>query len=128
MAVRGLPFPPAAAKILIRMMPALGTRGKRQQAAGTGTGAQGWDRMIETGRDIDAAIIGALSAVAPEVQPDGLDPDRPFRDQIELDSVDFLGFVLGLEKRLSLKVPELDYPQLSTLDGCRVYLRTRMDS
>lgn len=83
--------------------------------------------MTETGRDIDAAIDQSLRAVAPEAVLADLDAERPFRDQIDLDSVDFLGFVLGIEKRLALKVPELDFPQLSSLDGCRVYLRTRMD-
>ena len=71
---------------------------------------------------LDAVIFDSLVAVAPEVEPAGLDPERPFRDQIEIDSVDFLNFVLGLEKRLKISVPDLEYPQLSTLAGCRAYL------
>ncbi|HYD66393.1 acyl carrier protein [Azospirillum sp.] len=72
--------------------------------------------------EIDTVIIDALTAVAPDVDPAALDPAQPFRDQIEIDSVDFLNFVLGIERRLGLRVPELDYPQFSTLDGCRAYL------
>jgi acyl carrier protein len=71
---------------------------------------------------LDAMIFDALTAVAPEAEPAALDPERPFRDQIEIDSVDFLNFVLGLEKRLKISVPDLEYPQLSTLAGCRAYL------
>ncbi len=71
---------------------------------------------------LDAVIFDALTAVAPEAEPEALDPDQPFRDQIEIDSVDFLNFVLNLEKRLKISVPDLEYPQLSTLSGCRAYL------
>ena len=81
---------------------------------------------METGAqrrsEIDTVIIDALAAVAPDADTGALDPARPFRDQIEIDSVDFLNFVLGIERRLGLRVPELDYPQFSTLDGCRAYL------
>lgn len=72
--------------------------------------------------EIDTVIIDALAAVAPEADPGALDPAVPFRDQIEIDSVDFLNFVLHIERRLGIRVPELDYPQFSTLDGCRAYL------
>jgi len=80
----------------------------------------GDDAAIRAG--LDTAIFAALKAVAPEADPAGLDPEQPFRDQIEIDSVDFLNFVLGLEKRLGISVPDLDYPQLSSLAGCRAYL------
>jgi len=77
---------------------------------------------------LDAVIFEALLAVAPEADPAELDPDRPFRDQIEIDSVDFLNFVLGLEKRLNISVPDLEYPQLSTLAGCRAFLARAVES
>lgn len=71
---------------------------------------------------LDEVIFDSLTAVAPEAEPAALDPEQPFRDQIEIDSVDFLNFVMGLEKRLKISVPDLEYPQLSTLAGCRAYL------
>ena len=55
--------------------------------------------------------------------PGALDPDVDFRDQFELDSVDYLNLVLELEKRLGIHVPEVDYPRLSCLAGCLGYLR-----
>lgn len=70
-------------------------------------------------------IIDALTRVAPDVDPNILDPGINFRDQFEVDSVDFLGFVLDLEKRLGTRIPEIDYPKLSSLQGCLAYLRPR---
>lgn len=81
--------------------------------------ASAWSRA-----EIGAAVGEALKAVAPESDPASLDPDSPFRDQLDIDSVDFLNFVLGVEKRLGVRVPETDYPQLSTLAGCLAYLET----
>ncbi|PWC56834.1 acyl carrier protein [Azospirillum sp. TSO22-1] len=77
---------------------------------------------------LDTTIFEALLAVAPEADPAALDPERPFRDQIDIDSVDFLNFVLGLEKRLNISVPDLEYPQLSTLAGCRAFLARAVES
>lgn len=68
-------------------------------------------------------IVDALIHVAPEVDPNTLNPASNFRDQFEMDSVDFLGFVLDLEKRLGRRIPELDYPKLSSLQGCLAYLQ-----
>lgn len=71
---------------------------------------------------LTALIIETLIAVAPDVDPGALDPDASFRDQFEIDSVDFLNFVLQLEKALGIRVPEMDYPKLSGLKGCLIYL------
>ena len=68
-------------------------------------------------------IIDSLIKVAPDVDPNALDPDINFRDQFEVDSVDFLGFVLDLEKRLGSKIPEVDYPKLSSMKGSLSYLQ-----
>ena len=67
-------------------------------------------------------VLRALSEVAPDADLEALRPDVAFRDQIELDSLDFLNFVLALGKRLRIHVPEVDYPKLSTVDGCLAYL------
>jgi acyl carrier protein len=67
-------------------------------------------------------VLRALAGVAPDADLASLRPDQAFRDQIELDSLDFLNFVLALEKHLRIEVPESDYPKLATLDGCVAYL------
>ena len=68
-------------------------------------------------------IIDSLTKVAPDVDRNMLDPEINFRDQFDVDSVDFLGLVLDLEKRLEIKIPEVDYPKLSSMKGCLAYLR-----
>jgi acyl carrier protein len=67
-------------------------------------------------------VLEALAEAVPGAEAVALDPGRAFRDQIEMDSVDFLSFVLALEHRLGCRIPELDYPLLSSLDGALGYL------
>ena len=67
-------------------------------------------------------IISALTKAVPDVDEHAPDPQINFRDQFDVDSVDFLGFVLDLEKRLGIKIPEVDYPKLSSMKGCLAYL------
>ena len=73
-------------------------------------------------KPIASEVLEALSEVAPEADTSAIDPEVNFRDQIEIDSVDFLNFVVALERRLGVKIPELDYPRLSNLSGCVHYL------
>jgi len=67
-------------------------------------------------------VLDTLVGIAPDLDPGALDPDVAFRDQFEIDSVDFLSFVLALEKRLDRRIPETDFPKLSSLKGCLDYL------
>ena len=73
---------------------------------------------------IREAVLRNLTEIAPEAEPDTLKPDVAFRDQFEFDSVDFLNFAIALEKDLGIKIPELDFPKLSSLNGCVKYLST----
>lgn len=72
--------------------------------------------------EISTEILAALCEVAPEVDTSALDPTRNFRDQFEFDSIDFLDFVLKLEKKLAIKIPQAHYPQLSSLNGALDYV------
>jgi len=74
--------------------------------------------------EIKATALEALSDIAPEVDTGKLDEKISFRDQFDMDSVDYLNFVLTLEKKLAIKIPELDYPKLSSLEGCIAYLES----
>ncbi len=71
---------------------------------------------------IRAAVLRALGRVAPEADLEHLRPDIGFREQLDLDSMDFLNFVVGLHKDLHVEVPEKDYARLATLRGCVDYL------
>lgn len=78
-----------------------------------------------TSEELKRHVFDALLETAPEANTDGLDPAVSFRDQFEIDSVDFLNFVLSVEKRLNVKIPEVDYPKLSSLNGCISYLTAK---
>jgi len=66
--------------------------------------------------DLASAIHATLRRVVP-VAPTELDPQAPFRDQFEMDSLDFLNFVLALEKEHGVKIPEARYPRCASLGG-----------
>ena len=72
--------------------------------------------------EIRATVLRALGEIAPEADLATLEPDVPFRDQLDLDSMDFLNFVIALHAALDVDIPEADYPKLATLDGCVDYL------
>jgi acyl carrier protein len=71
-------------------------------------------------------VLRALADVAPEADPAMLRPDRPFRDQVDLDSFDFLNFMIGLHAQLGVDVPEADYPKLASLEAAVDYLDARL--
>lgn len=75
--------------------------------------------------DLKALVLRTLERIAPEMDPDQLDPELAFRDQLDLDSMDFLNFVIALHEELDLDIPESDYPQLASLDDCVRYLSAK---
>jgi acyl carrier protein len=82
--------------------------------------------MKMTEAEIRQIVRQALSNVAPEVDFDTIDPAKDLRDQIDIDSVDFLNFVIGLHKQLGVEIPDADVSKLVTLDGCVAYLTSRV--
>lgn len=75
-----------------------------------------------TDSSIRAAVLAELARIAPEVDAATLRGDVSLREQVDLDSMDFLNFLIGLSATLGIEVPETDYPRLATLDGCVDYL------
>ncbi len=71
---------------------------------------------------IKELIIDIIADIDEDAELDALDPEIPLRDQIELDSMDFLDIVMELRKRHQLQIPESDYGQLATLNSCADYL------
>ncbi|MFW5893869.1 MAG: acyl carrier protein, partial [Verrucomicrobiota bacterium] len=57
-----------------------------------------------------------------------LDPEQNLREQLDLDSMDFLDIVMELRKQYGVEVPENEYPQLATLNSCIDYLEPKMKS
>ena len=72
--------------------------------------------------EIREVVPRALGQIAPEADLSQLKPNLRIRDQLDIDSMDLLNFVIGLHKKFKVEIPELDYPGLATLDGCVDYL------
>ncbi len=72
--------------------------------------------------DVRKTVLGILGRIAPEADLGRLDPDVGLREELDIDSMDFLRFVEALHKELGVEVPEKDYPKLNTLRGCVAYL------
>ena len=76
--------------------------------------------------EIIEAIKDIIRTIAPDEDLSELKADVRLREQIELDSMDFLDIVMELRKRYGVQVPEEDYKELATLDGCVRYLAPRL--
>ena len=74
---------------------------------------------------IRSAVLAELRRIAPEVEEAELKPDRPLRDQVDLDSMDWLNFLVALHERLKVEIPESDYARLGTLDQVVDYLSSQ---
>jgi len=68
-------------------------------------------------------VLDVLSGIVPEAGFAGLRGNAVLRDELDLDSMDFLNFVAALHERARIAIPEADYPKLFTLDGAVAYLR-----
>jgi len=69
-----------------------------------------------------SAILETLKTVAPDADVDAVDPKGSFHEQFGIDSVDFMNLMLALEKKLGVSIPDVDYPKLSSLEGCLGFL------
>lgn len=76
--------------------------------------------------DIKASLVRALAEIAPETDAAGIDPSANLREALDLDSMDFLNFVVLVHELLHVDVPEADYPKMSTLDACVGYMASRL--
>lgn len=79
-----------------------------------------------TPAEIRDEIIDILEDIAPDEELDGLDDEKSFRDQLELDSMDFLDIVMELRKRHKVQVPEEDYGHLASMGSTVSYLEPKM--
>jgi acyl carrier protein len=72
--------------------------------------------------EIRVIVLTTLKTIAPELDEGSLRADRPLRAQVDLDSMDWLNFLLGLHEKLKVEIPESDYARLTTLDNVVAYL------
>ena len=67
-------------------------------------------------------VLDIISDIAPDEDVTNLDDSKSLREQLDLDSMDFLDIVMELRKRHKVEVPQEDYPKLATLQSCVAYL------
>ena len=82
--------------------------------------------MSET--EIRARVLEIIKSIAPELEESELRADRPLRDQIDLDSMDWLNVLVAVHEKLHVDIPEADYGKLVTLNDLVAYLGARVPS
>ncbi len=75
--------------------------------------------------DVRGEILSVLTTIAPEVEADDIADDALLRDQVDLDSMDWLNFLVGVHKRLNVDIAESDYASLRTLSDVVRYVEAR---
>lgn len=78
-----------------------------------------------TDQEVADLVERMLFTVAPEFEGEDIELDVPFREQFEIDSMDFLNFIIALHEETKIEIPEADYPMLETLGGCVAYLQQK---
>ncbi len=73
------------------------------------------------------AVVDALRSVAPESDPTAIDDAASLRDELDLDSMDFLNFVIAVHMALHVDIPEADYGKVQTLGGAVRYLAAKLE-
>lgn len=76
--------------------------------------------------EIKEIFYNIIKEIVPDEDLSNMDANKAIRDQIEIDSMDFLDIVLELRKRYKVDVPEEDYPKLDTINGFVDYLEPKL--
>jgi acyl carrier protein len=76
--------------------------------------------------ELRQTVLGVLKEIAPEADLSRLAPDAPIRDQLDVDSIDFMRFLIALNEKLHVDVPEADYPKVASVNGLLGYLGDRL--
>jgi acyl carrier protein len=79
-----------------------------------------------TTEDVRQVVLDIISDIAPDEDLAGIKDEVSLREQIDLDSMDFLDIVMELRKRHKVEVPAEDYPKLATMASCVSYLTPKM--
>jgi acyl carrier protein len=76
--------------------------------------------------EVISRLFDIIAEISPDLDLSDIDPDIPLRDQLELDSVDFLGVLMELQDRYGIEVPEEDFIEFETLNRCAKYLAPKI--
>jgi acyl carrier protein len=72
--------------------------------------------------EIKQALVEELGRIAPETDAGSLDPGADIREELDIDSFDFLNFIIALHERFKFDIPERDYPKLFSFGGAIDYV------
>ena len=78
-----------------------------------------------TADEIKSLYLRELHKIAPEVDLNDIDPAVDVREQIDLDSMDILNLAVAIHEATGVDIPEADYPQMTSVNGCIAYLSLR---
>lgn len=79
-----------------------------------------------TASEVRQIVLDIISDIAPDEDISNLDDKKSLREQLDLDSMDFLDIVMELRKRHKVEVPQEDYAQLASLESCVAYLSPKL--
>ncbi len=77
-------------------------------------------------QQVKEIVLSIIGVVAPDADLSNVRGDVALREQLDLDSMDFLDIVMELRKRYKVEVPKEDYEQLASLDSCAEYLGPKL--
>ena len=77
--------------------------------------------------DIRHVVEQELANIAPEIDVTKVAGSEDLREALDIDSMDFLNFIVALHKEFHVDLPESDYPQLVSIDGCVRYLERKLE-
>lgn len=75
--------------------------------------------------EVRKLVLAELMRIAPELEEGEVVPGKLLREQVDLDSMDWLNFLVALHERLKVEIPESDYARLGTLDQVVAYLSAK---
>ncbi|EXI77092.1 MAG: acyl carrier protein [Candidatus Accumulibacter phosphatis] len=76
-------------------------------------------------QELRAAVLSVVRTIAPELDAERIEADKPLRNQIDLDSMDWLNVILALREKFRVDIPESDYGKVQTLNAIVAYLGAR---
>ena len=76
--------------------------------------------------ELKQVVLEELSNIAPEIEADTIDPAADLREELDIDSMDFLNLIIALHERLHVDIPEADYGKLASIDAAVGYLNERV--
>ena len=76
--------------------------------------------------EVRSVLLRILQEMVPEEDVTKLKPDVRLRDQLDLDSMDFVNFLVAVAEQLGVETPEKDYPRLATLNSCAAYFQRKL--